>query len=183
MRVGDLLALIARNRSGLGQVVDSAMLDGAVNLSTFFYSLLSNRLISLDIGTNLLDSGAPHYQTYETADGRFIAVGALEIQFYHKLLKGMNLDPSSLPSQNDREKWPELAVRFAEIFRTKTREQWAAIFEGKDACVTPVLELNEVKEHPHNRQRGLLISRNGVLQPAPAPKLSRTPGRAKKLES
>jgi alpha-methylacyl-CoA racemase len=176
--MGILLALVERNRSGKGQVVDAAMLDGAANLSTLFYGLLANHLMTLDIGTNMLDSGAPYYQTYETADGKFVAVGAIGDRFYKELLKGLKLDQSSLPPQNDMKKWSEITTRFAEIFKTKTRDDWTAIFEGKDACVAPILELDEVDQHPHNKERGLLINLDGVLQPLPAPRLSRTPGRA-----
>ena len=178
--MGILLALIERNNSGKGQVVDTAMVDGAANLSTLFYGLLANHLMTLDIGSNMLDGGAPYYQTYETADGKHLAVGAIEGRFYDELLKGLGLDPSSLPQQNDMKRWPEMAIRFAEVFKTRTRDEWTAIFEGKDACVAPVLELNEVGKHPHNQERELLISIDGVPQPAPAPRLSRTPGRAVK---
>lgn len=178
--MGIFLALIERNRSGKGQVVDAAMVDGAANLSTLFYGLLANHLMTLDIGTNMLDGGAPYYQTYETADGKFMAVGAIEGRFYQEFIKGLNLDPLSLPSQNEWERWPEMTVSFAETFKTRTRDEWTAIFEGKDACVAPVLELDEVDQHPHNRERGLLINLDGALQPLPAPRLSRTPGRAQK---
>ena len=178
--MGILLALVERNRSGKGQVVDAAMVDGSANLSVLFYGLLSNNLMSLDIGSNMLDGGAPYYQTYETADGKFVAIGAIEGKFYAELLKGLGLDSSSLPLQHDMKKWPEMKQRFAQVFKTKTRDEWAAIFEGKDACVAPVLELDEAGRHPHNRERGLLVSIDGVTQPAPAPRLSRTPGRAVK---
>jgi alpha-methylacyl-CoA racemase len=176
--LGILLALIERGRSGQGQVVDSAMVDGASNLSTLFYSLLANHLMTLRIGTNMLDSGAPYYQVYETKDGNFMAVGAIEGRFYERLLEGLDVDPSSLAAQNDMSKWPEMRARFAEIFKSKTREEWTATFEGTDACVAPVLALNEVDQHPHNRERDLLITLDGVLQPAPAPRLSKTPGQA-----
>lgn len=175
--LGILLALIERSRSGQGQVVDAAMLDGAVNLSTQFHGFLANRLMSLDIGTHLLDGGAPFYQTYETADRKFVAVGALEARFYKVLLEGLDLDPASLPAQNDKSGWPRMKALFSEVFKQKTRDEWADIFSGKDACVAPVLELNEVSQHPHNKARGLLRDFEGVLQPAPAPRLSRTPGR------
>ncbi|MBU2497501.1 MAG: CoA transferase [Proteobacteria bacterium] len=174
--MGILFAVIERNRSGKGQVVDAAMVDGAASLSTFFYGFLGNQLMTLDIGTNTLDSGAPYYQTYETADGKFISVGAIEGRFYELLLEGLGIDPSDLPEQNEKEKWPEMKARFAEIFKTKTRDEWATLFEGKDACVAPVLDLDEVDLHPHNRERGLLTGLDGVLQPAPAPRLTRTPG-------
>jgi alpha-methylacyl-CoA racemase len=176
--MGILLALIERERSGKGQVVDAAMLDGSANLSTLFYGLLAHQMMTLDIGTNVLDSGAPFYQTYETSDGRFMAVGAIERRFYAELLEGLGLDPSVLPQQFDMPKWPEMIERFSEVFKTKTRDQWAAIFEGKDACVAPVLELDEVDQHPHNIEREIIINIDGVPQPGPAPKLSRTPGRA-----
>jgi alpha-methylacyl-CoA racemase len=176
--MGILLALIERNRSGMGQVVDAAMLDGATSLSTLFFGLLAHNLMSLHIGTNMLDSGAHYYQVYETSDRKFVAVGAIEKKFYEQLLKGLGIDPSSLPEQNDVEKWPEMVDRFAEVFRTKTRDEWAAIFEGKDACVAAVLDLDEAGEHPHNRARNLVINVDGIVQPSPAPRLSRTPGHA-----
>ena len=179
--MGILLALIERNKSGKGQVIDAAMVDGAANLSTQFHGLLFNNLMSLDIGTNMLDSGAPYYQTYETADGKYIAVGAIEGRFYSLLLEGLGLDPFSLPHQNETQRWPEMKARFAKVFKTKTRDEWASVFEGKDACVAPVLELDEVGSDPHNRERGLIIEIDGVPQPAPAPRLSRTPGRADKM--
>ena len=176
--MGILLAMLERHRSGKGQVVDAAMVDGAANLSTLFYGMLAHHLMTLDIGTNVLDSGAPFYQTYETSDGRFMAVGAIEARFYDELLKGLELDPSSLPHQMDMAKWPQITDRFAAVFKTKSRDEWAQIFEGKDACVAPVLELNEVEQHPHNREREIILTIDDVPQPAPAPRLSRTPGRA-----
>jgi alpha-methylacyl-CoA racemase len=176
--MGILLALIERNRSGKGQVVDAAMVDGAANLSTLFYGMLAHHLMTLHIGTNVLDSGAPFYQTYETADNKFMAVGAIEGRFYAELLKGIGIEPSSLPHQMDMGKWPQITERFAGIFKTRTRDEWTRIFEGKDACVAPVLELNEVDQHPHNREREIILTIDDVPQPAPAPRLSRTPGRA-----
>jgi len=174
--LGILLALIERGRSGEGQIIDSAMLDGTTYLLTLFYGLLANGLMGLEIGTNLLDGGAPFYQVYETADGKFMAVGALEKHFYEKLLKELGLDPATLPPQNDPAFWPETRDLFEKLFKEKTREEWTAVFEGKDACVTPVLELDEVNLHPQNKGRRLLSYANGYLQPSPAPKLSRTPG-------
>ena len=176
--VGILLALVERSRSGKGQIVDAAMVDGAASLSTFFFSMLAHRMMSPDIGTNVLDGGAPFYQTYETADRKFMAVGAIEGRFYAELLKGLDLDPASLPHQMDTGKWPEMIDHFAAVFKTKTRDEWARIFEGKDACVAPVLELSEVDQHPHNRERGIMVTIADVPQPAPAPRLSRTPGEA-----
>mgnify|MGYP001122199317 CR=1 FL=1 len=178
--MGILLGLIERRKSGKGQVVDAAMVDGTASFLTFFHGLFAHHLMNLDIGSNMLDSGAPYYQTYETADGKYMAVGAIEGRFYDEFLKGLVLDPSLLPQQNDMKLWPEMTIRFAEVFKTRTRDEWTAIFEGKDACVAPVLELNEVGEHPHNQERELLLTIDGVPQPAPAPRLSRTPGRALK---
>jgi alpha-methylacyl-CoA racemase len=175
---GILLAIVERTRSGKGQVVDAAMVDGAANLSTLFYGMLAHHLMTLDIGTNVLDSGAPFYQTYETADNRFMAVGAIEGRFYAELLKGLEIAPSSLPHQMDMGKWPEMTERFTAVFKTKSRDEWTRIFEGKDACVAPVLELNEVEHHPHNREREIILTIDDVPQPAPAPRLSRTPGQA-----
>ena len=178
--MGILLALIERNKSGKGQVVDAAMVDGATNISTLFWGLLANHLMTLDIGTNMLDSGAPYYQTYETADGKFMSVGAIEGRFYAELLKGLDIDPSTLPYQHDKGRWPEMRDRFAEVFKIKTRDQWVAIFDGTDACVAPILDMDEVNSHPHNRERDLLVEVDGVSQPAPAPRLSRTPGSVQK---
>lgn len=178
--MGILLALIERNNSGKGQVVDAAMVDGAANISTFFWGLLGNQLMTLDIGTNMLDSGAPYYQSYETADGKFMSVGAIEGQFYAELLKGLEIDPSTLPYQHDMGRWLEMRDRFAEVFKTKTREEWVAIFDGTDACVAPILDMDEVADHRHNKQRDLLIELDGVSQPSPAPRLSRTPGNVQK---
>lgn len=178
--MGILLALIERNHSGAGQVVDAAMVDGAANISTFFWGLLGNQLMTLDIGTNMLDSGAPYYQSYETADGKFMSVGAIEGRFYAELLKGLEIDPSTLPYQHDMGRWPEMRDRFVEVFKTKTREEWVAIFDGKDACVAPILDMDEVDDHRHNKQRHLLIEVDGVSQPSPAPRLSRTPGSVQK---
>lgn len=174
--MGILLALIERSKSGKGQIIDAAMLDGACYLSTLFYGLLANGLIRPEIGTNLLDGGAPFFQVYETKDRRYVAVGAIESKFYAQLLAGMGIDPSSIPNQHEAQKWPEMIHQFAKVFKSKTRDEWAATFAGKDACVTPVLELDEVGEHPHNKERDLLIPVRGLVRPAPAPRLSRTPG-------
>lgn len=173
--MGIMLALLERQKSGKGQVIDSAMVDGAANLSTMFHGLLANGLTTLDIGTNMLDSGAPYYQVYETKDGKFLAVGAIESKFYSELIEGLGLDPSSLPAQNDGSSWPEMRSRFADVFKTRTRDEWMSVFDGKDACVAPVVELDEVAEHPHNRERRLILNVDDIAQPAPAPRLSRTP--------
>lgn len=176
--LGILMAIIERGKSGKGQVVDAGMLDGIAHMSTVFFGLWANKLMSMDIGTNLLDGGAPYYQVYETKDSKYVAVGAIEGKFYTALLKGLEIDPESLPHKLDTKKWPEMIERFAAIFKTKTRDEWFSIFDGKDACVHPVLELDEVSENEHIKERGVLVSIDGMIQPGPAPKLSRTPGKA-----
>ncbi len=176
--LGILLALTARRRTGKGQVVDAAMMDGASYLCTQFYGLLANGLMTLNIGTNILDGGAPYYRTYETADGEYMAVGAIEDRFYRELLDGLGLAEEDLPEQNDKAHWPKIQALFAGVFRTRTREEWTRVFEDRDACVAPVMGLDEVEEHPHAVARGLFTRLDGVSQPIPAPRLSATPGRA-----
>lgn len=171
--MGIAFALLERQRSGKGQVIDSAMIDGASHLVTFVHKMRGFGAWK-DRGTNLLDGGAPFYDTYRTKDGRFVSVGAIEPQFYAALLKGLGLEGAAIPEQNDKSGWAANAARFAEIFASKTRDEWSAIFDGTDACVAPVLELAEVHEHPHNAARSAMV--NG--DPAPAPRLSRTPGTA-----
>jgi len=176
--LGILLALVERARSGKGQVVDAAMVDGAAHIASFLFKFRTAGFWQ-PRGTNLLDSGAFFYDTYETKDGRYVALGAIEPQFYAALLDGLGLDPATLPKQNDQSEWEAMRARFAEIFRSKTRDEWAAIFDGTDACVAPVLEMGEVQEHPHNASRSLVVpDADGQLEPGPAPRLSRTPGQA-----
>jgi alpha-methylacyl-CoA racemase len=176
--MGIAFALIERSRSDRGQIIDAAMVDGAANLATFLFKLRQIGAWNDEAGTNLLDSGAPFYDTYETSDGKFMAVGALEPQFYAALLKGLGLDGApDLPAQMDRSGWPVLRERFTAAFRDKTRADWCAIFDGTDACTTPVLGLGEVAQHPHNRDRGTFaVASDGHTEPCPAPRLSRTPG-------
>jgi alpha-methylacyl-CoA racemase len=176
--LGIVLALVERGRSGKGQVVDAAMVDGAAHIASFLYKFRTAGFWK-ERGTNILDGGAYFYDTYETKDGRWVAVGALEPQFYAALLEGLGLDPASLPKQNDQSQWGAMRERLAAIFRTKTRDEWTAVFDATDACVAPILELGEVQEHPHNAARSLLAKgADGHLEPAPAPRLSRTPGEA-----
>jgi alpha-methylacyl-CoA racemase len=175
--LGICLALLERAHSGKGQVVDTAMVDGAAYLSTFVYKFRNSGMWRDERGTNMLDSAAHFYDTYRTKDGKFMSVGAIEPQFYAALLKGLGIDPATMPDQLDQSKWAETRTRFTEIFATRTRAEWCAIFDGTDACVAPVLDLGEAHEHPHNKARGLLIpDAQGKLEPAPAPRLSRTPG-------
>ncbi len=176
--MGIAFALLERSRSDRGQVIDSAMVDGAAHLATFVFKLREIGAWNDEAGTNLLDSGAPFYDTYETSDGKFMAVGAIEPQFYAALLKGLDLDGATdLPAQMDRDGWPTLRERFTTAFRDKSRAEWCEIFDGSDACTTPVLGLAEVAEHPHNRDRGTFaVGGDGHAEPTPAPRLSRTPG-------
>jgi alpha-methylacyl-CoA racemase len=174
LALGILAALVERAGSGLGQVVDAAMVDGSALLTSFVYGLLAAGIWQDKRGTNLLDGGAPFYDTYATADGQYMAVGALEPQFYEALLRGLGLTDAGLPGQHDRQRWPELRQRFTEIFSRRTRAEWEQVFAGTDACVSPVLSLAEASEHPHAAARNAFVSVDGVTQPAPAPRFGRT---------
>ncbi|MGQ0718138.1 MAG: CaiB/BaiF CoA transferase family protein [Pseudonocardiales bacterium] len=172
--VGVLAALWERERSGAGQIVDAAMLDGVSVLAQMVWSLRASGLWSDERGRNLLDSGAPFYDTYACSDGRYVAVGALEPQFYADLLEGLGLSGQDLPRQLDLTGWPVLRDRFTEVFASRSRDEWVAVFEGTDACVAPVLSFAEAPSHPHIAARGTIIELDGVLQAAPAPRFSRT---------
>ena len=171
--VGILSALFERERSGRGQVVDAAMVDGATLLSQMFWSLRAAGVWSDERGVNLLDGSLPWYDTYECADGRYVAVGALEPQFFAALLVG--LGNPDLPDRDDPANQPAIRKRLTELFAAKTRDEWAAIFDGTDACVTPVLTFGEAAGHPHVAARSTVVEQNGVPQAAPAPRFSRTP--------
>jgi alpha-methylacyl-CoA racemase len=172
---GIVLALFERERTGRGRVIDAAMVDGAALLFALFSPLLrpgpdGGPLAGWgERGTNLLDTGAPQYDTYETADGGYVAVGALEPKFWDELVARLGLE--DLPDRNDRANWPAIRARLAEAFRSRTRAEWEKIFEGSDACVFPVLTMSEAPRHPHNRARGTFVEVGGGLQPAPAPRL------------
>lgn len=173
---GILAALHERTRSGRGQVVDAAILDGAALLATAFHGFAQQgRWDAHARGTNLVDSGCPYYDCYEAADGGWMAVGALERTFYDELVVVLGLDPATLPDRDDRGTWPELRRILAETIATRTRAEWAAAAEGTDACLTPVLTLDEVGADPENARRGVLQFAGGLWQPAPAPRFSRTP--------
>ncbi|CAM3865568.1 CaiB/BaiF CoA transferase family protein [Smaragdicoccus niigatensis] len=172
--VGVLAALVERGISGKGQVVDAAMVDGALALSHFFWAMRGEGMWSDNRAANLLDTAAPFYDTYETSDGKYIAVGSIEPQFYAELLAGLELDPAELPHQYNFAEWPNLKKIFAERIATKTRDEWDAIFTPTDACVSPVLSWAEAASNPHIASRGSLLDIEGVIQPAPAPRFSRT---------
>jgi alpha-methylacyl-CoA racemase len=174
---GIVAALFARERTGEGQVIDAAMVDGAAMMLTPFYAARASGFWG-ERGTNLLDTGAPWYDSYETADGKWLALGAIEPQFYAQLLAGLGLDPAELPDQHDEPRWPELREQFAAVIRTRTRDDWEAQFAGFDACVAPALTPIEAPTHPHNVARGTFLELAGVPQPAPAPRFSATPSPA-----
>jgi alpha-methylacyl-CoA racemase len=173
---GMVAALLEAARSGEGQVVDAAMVDGAASLMTMIHAFHRYGIWNEDRGANMLDTGAPFYEVYETADGQWMAVGGIEAQFYAELIRGLGLegDPS-VPGQMTRDEWPALKERFASIFRTKTRDEWTAVFDGTDACVVPVLSPWEAHLHPHNMARSTFVEVDGAVQPGPAPRFSRTP--------
>ncbi|MGD9620184.1 MAG: CaiB/BaiF CoA transferase family protein [Mycolicibacterium sp.] len=178
--VGVLSALWERERSGKGQVIDAAMVDGSGALSMMMWAFRAMGMWSDERGVNMLDTGAPYYDTYTCADGRHVAVGAIEPQFYAEMLAGLGLDPAALPGQNDMSRWPELRARLAEAFAAHDRDHWATVFAGTDACVTPVLSFAEVETEPHNTERAAFYRANDFLFPAPAPRFSRTdPGAPK----
>lgn len=171
---GVLAAVFERSRSGEGQVVDAAMVDGVAALTAMFHGMAAMGAWTDERGANLLDGGAPFYRCYATSDGGFMAVGALEPQFYAALLEVLSLGASDWP-QHDRARWPAQHAALEELFASRTRDQWAAAFEGSDACVAPVLTLSEAPAHPHLAARGTFVEHGGLLQPAPAPRFSRTP--------
>ncbi len=173
---GMCAAIISARQTGAGQVVDAAMVDGAAALMTMTYTLRSSGIWREERGTNLLDTGAHFYEVYETSDGGFMALGAIEPQFYAALLRGLDLDAEDLPEQMDREAWPQMKERFAALFATKTRAEWEAVFDGTDACVAPVLSPWEAPSHPHMQARGTFTEVAGVVQPSPAPRFQGTPG-------
>jgi len=169
---GVVSALLEAQRSGKGQVVDAAMVDGAALLAAMFSGFLAAGQWSEERGTNILDTGAPWYDVYETADGKYVAIGAIEDKFFAEL--GARLQLIDLPPQHDRARWPEMRRRLADTFRAKTRDEWCRVFAGSDACFAPVLSWSEAREHEHQKQRNSYIETAGVPQPSPAPRFSRT---------
>ena len=174
LAMGILAALVERGSSGLGQVVDAAMIDGSALLTSFLYGMRATGAWQDKRGSNLLDGGAPFYDTYVTADGGCVAVGALEPQFYAALLAGLGLTDAGLPGQHDRAGWPVLRERFAATFAQRTRDEWERVFAGSDACVSPVLSLAEAPVHPHATARNAFVEVAGIVQPAPAPRFGRS---------
>ncbi len=175
LALGMLAALLECRSSGEGQVVDAAMVDGSASLMNLTYGMYAAGLWRDERGSNRLDSGSPYYGVYETADGKYVSLGSNEPKFYRRTLEILGLAHEDLPAQEDRDHWPEMRERFAAVFRTRTRDAWCAIMEGEEVCFAPVLSLAEAPEHPHNKARETFIERDGFMQPAPAPRFSRTP--------
>jgi alpha-methylacyl-CoA racemase len=173
---GVVCALLEAGRSGRGQVVDAAMVDGAASLAAAVYGLRAKGMWNDERGDNILDSGAPWYDVYETQDGKYVAIGSIEGRFYGELLRLTGLTGEALPPQWEKARWGELRARFTEVFKQKTRDEWCRIMEGSDVCFAPVLSMTEAPAHPHNRARGTFVEVDGVPQPGPAPRFSRTPG-------
>jgi len=178
---GILCALIEAMRSGRGQVVDAAMVDGAALLMTYMFGMRAQGAWSDVRGENPIDGASPWYQVYATRDGHYVTVANVEQKFHDELLRLMGLDGENLPAQHDRQNWPRLRARLAELFKSKTRAEWCAQLEGAETCFAPVLTIPEAMAHPHNRARGTFIELDGVMQPAPAPRFSRSQPEAPRL--
>jgi alpha-methylacyl-CoA racemase len=175
LALGVVAAALDARSTGRGQVVDAAMIDGVNALLTVFHGFHAAGRLSGRRGDNLLDGGAPWYATYETRDGRHMAVGAIEDRFYATMVGRLGLSPDDLPDRSDRAAWPQLRARFADTFRRRTRDEWIEIFGGSDACVSPVLSLEEARRHPQALARGTVEVVDGMLHPRPAPRFSLTP--------
>jgi alpha-methylacyl-CoA racemase len=173
---GMVCGMLEKTRSGKGQVIDAAMVDGAAALMTLINGMRQIGFWKEERGTNLLDTGAFYYDVYECSDGKFISIGAIEPQFYTVMLAKLGVTHDDFPQQFEREKWPEAKVKIAAIWKTKTRSEWCEIFEGSDACFAPVLSMSEAPEHEHMKARGTFVELDGVVQSTPAPRFSRTPG-------
>jgi alpha-methylacyl-CoA racemase len=173
---GLVCALLEAGRSGRGQVVDAAMVDGAASLAAAVFGLRAKGMWNDERGDNILDSGAPWYDVYETQDGQYVAIGSIEGRFYGELLRLTGLEGEALPPQWEKARWGELRARLTEAFKQKTRDEWCRLMEGSDVCFAPVLSMKDAAAHPHNRARGTFVDVDGVTQPGPAPRFSRTPG-------
>jgi len=178
LALGIACGLLEAQRSGKGQVVDAAMTDGAASLMTMFFGMRAAGQMTTERGTNILDSGAFFYEVYECADGRHVAVAPIEDKFLAELFRLLELDPVDFPAKLDAKAWPAAKEKLAAVFKTKTQAEWCRLLEGSDACFAPVLSLDEAPDHPHNKARGTFVSVDGIVQPAPAPRFSRTPARA-----
>jgi len=177
LAMGLLAALHERTQSGRGQVVDAAMVDGAASLASVFYGMTAGGRWTEQRGDNLLDGGAPFYDTYETADGKYVSIGALEPKFFAEMAERIGLDARFVKRQYDRKLWPEMRAEMTRILRGRTRDAWCAALEGSDACFAPVLTIAEAPQHPHAQARQSFIDVGGVVQPGPAPRFDRsTPG-------
>ena len=171
---GMVCAILEARSSGQGQVVDAAMVDGAASLMGFFHGFRAMGIWNDDRGTNMLDTGAPYYDVYETSDGKYVSIGSIEPQFYAELREKLGLDDAKWDAQQTRADWPDRKADLAEIFMMKSREEWCEIIEGSDVCFAPVLSIEEAPKHPHNVARGTFTEVAGVTQPGPAPRFSRT---------
>ena len=171
---GLVCGLLEAQKSGKGQVVDAAMVDGAAALMAMFFTMGAAGAFKDQRGTNLLDGGAHFYDTYETSDGKHICIGSIEPQFYALLVEKAGLDKERFAPQMDPSRWPELKAELSDVFKSKTRDQWCEIMEGSDVCFAPVLSIFEAPEHPHNKARASYVELDGLVQPAPAPRFSRT---------
>jgi len=176
LALGVVSALLERQRSGKGQVIDAAMVDGSASLMTLFYGLRAGDYWRDERGVNRLDSGAPWYNVYETNDGRWVSLGSNEARFWRNTLALLDLREDEMPAQHDRAQWPAVHAIFAARFRTRTRDEWCALAQGREVCIAPVLSMAEAPDHPHLRARETFVENDGVMQPAPAPRFSRTPG-------
>jgi alpha-methylacyl-CoA racemase len=175
LALGIACGLLEAQRSGKGQIVDAAMTDGAASLMTMFFGMRAAGQLMMERGANILDSGAFFYEVYECADGKYVAIAPIEDKFLAELCRLIELDPARLPAKLDAKSWPTAKATLASVFRTRTREEWCRLLEGSDACFAPVLSLDEAPDHPHNRARGTFVTIDGITQPAPAPRFSRTP--------
>ena len=175
LALGVVAGMLEAQKSGKGQVVDAAMVDGAASLMTATYGMRASGFWNETRGDNILDTGAHYYEVYETKDGKFVSIGSIEAKFYDELLRLSGLKGVELPRQNDRPQWPAMKEKLKEVFRSKTRDEWCKLMEGSDVCFAPVLSMDEAPHHPHNKHRSTFVERDGVLQPGPAPRFSRTP--------
>ncbi len=171
---GILAGLLEASRSGKGQVIDTSMVEGSAVLMGMFYGLRSKGMFSDHRGSHMLDTGAHYYEVYETKDGKYVSIGSIEPQFYALLLEKAELSKEDFGNQNDFRKWPVMKEKLAAVIKTKTRDEWDALMEGTDVCYAPVLSLGEAIEHPHNKARGTFVDVDGIVQPAPAPRFSRS---------